>query len=43
MMAGCSIVVVMMWSRVSRNLKNTPLSARLFASLPPLVKTISSL
>jgi hypothetical protein len=40
--AGCSTAVVTMWSPFSRSVKNTPLSARLLASLPPLVKTISS-
>ena len=43
MIAGCSIRVVTMWSPLALSVKKAPLSARLFASLPPLVKTTSSL
>jgi hypothetical protein len=39
---GCSTAVVMMWSPTCARAKNAPLTARLFASLPPLVKTTSS-
>jgi hypothetical protein len=42
-MAGCSTALVMMWLPLSFNAQATPLRARLLASLPPLVKTISSL
>ena len=40
--AGCSICVVTMCSPLSASAENVPLIARLFASLPPLVNTISS-
>ena len=42
MIAGCSICVVMMWRLRPAAAKKTPVSAALFASVPPLVKTISS-
>jgi hypothetical protein len=40
--AGCSTAVVMMCSPLCFSAKKVPLMARLLASLPPLVNTISS-
>jgi hypothetical protein len=39
--AGCSVAAVMMWLPFSRSSKKAPFMAKLFDSLPPLVKTIS--
>ena len=40
-MALCSVAAVMMWLPFSAYISATPLSARLFDSVAPLVKTIS--
>ena len=39
--ALCSVAAVMMWLPFSAYISATPLSARLFDSVAPLVKTIS--
>ena len=42
MIAGCSTAVVTMCGRILPAASTTPMSAMLFASVPPLVKTTSS-